>query len=190
MIRCTTVVVQQSQVEQFLIQARQTLVIDCWCPLTTTAANWPKDARVYLLILVAVAGLHQMVDQRPNVFAAVYTPRVTQDLDRRPRFDVDIPSLFPSEKGFVWWVWPSDEVRNGRSRTREVVDSMNVKRTFVVSQGRRPREDKKVTGLEKGQVSDGRGLCCDNYHSTCQLNECSFEERKKFPIIWPDFLML
>ena len=36
----------------------------------------------------------------------------------------------------------------GRSRTREVaaVDSMNVKRTFVVSQGERQEEGKKVTG--------------------------------------------
>ena len=51
-------------------------------------------------------------------------------------------------------------------RGLEVVDSMNVKRTFVVSQGRRPREDKKVTGVEKGQVSDG--LWCDNYHSKCK----------------------
>ena len=43
---------QQLQVlERSLIQVRPWLsTTDCWCPLTTTAANWPKDARVYLLV--------------------------------------------------------------------------------------------------------------------------------------------
>ena len=136
----TTLSVQRHQVwENFLVQAKEALDIDIddWLPVSSDNYSC-KLAQGCLPASISLCPHNRWRTNTLRCFHDI-SPLVSPD---KP-WHRDIPSLFPSEKGFVGWGWFClttwrSSARNGRSRSRDrevAVDSMNVKRTFVVSQG-------------------------------------------------------